>query len=703
MSDALCGPSNAFQQFQKHTAVDRTLQQDRLVSRQSPAQAFRSHDPNAGLLDPEFEAFQAGQPPAAAFAAPQFPLLEPLNRFQTPPTRYAPGPGPGPSYAAPAQAPAWASDFQQQQLSPPPASAHHAPQARNQHWDRLFHQSGSGGPAQTHPVQRPALQYRTPPPFAMTQQFGGQFQHSHVPPQAQHAHMDQGSRMDQFDDAAFERAFDAAMDDVLHEQHQPDETTQATSADESPFALHLYPHLPVLRIALLKAALDGSDRSLHDAALLIHELRQHDMAHIDPVQAMLLQPVLYRLADTTRSPFAQRYGDRLKLATLNDDITAVAARASIDPTSEELLAAYADSLWGRNQSNNHLQRADQDAAEDNIWRERFRYDVEKMTQRHVSDAILERIHLGDVYNMADPENILRVLNLEIEDFAHRHGYGDTAYYSPMDPTSIRANLFAMTQTARAEPELIEAIGEPLDLTESALNERDAQNTALRSSMATTRHAQASLAEQQAGQTEEAQARVETLLSEHFEDMHHPHPQQDEMEQEQQQEQQEQSQREDDELAQTAAELLTKISDNTTVKFKNSAFLGLMRKLADREVRVEGDKMVETGKLAPDSESGGHPNASPSTFQPTRVPAETSSAAASNTYTAPRDGQEVVDLLNQPGSLDQDADMLPHRNDLRDNDAINDGSDGPGRLAYKPALGLSAGCFFRRDMGLEVLV
>ena len=38
MADALCGPSNALQNFQKHTSVDRTLQQDRLVGRHSPSQ-----------------------------------------------------------------------------------------------------------------------------------------------------------------------------------------------------------------------------------------------------------------------------------------------------------------------------------------------------------------------------------------------------------------------------------------------------------------------------------------------------------------------------------------------------------------------------------------------------------------------------------------------------------------------------------------
>jgi hypothetical protein len=38
MADALCGPSNALQSFHKHSTVDRTLQQDRLVGRSSPSQ-----------------------------------------------------------------------------------------------------------------------------------------------------------------------------------------------------------------------------------------------------------------------------------------------------------------------------------------------------------------------------------------------------------------------------------------------------------------------------------------------------------------------------------------------------------------------------------------------------------------------------------------------------------------------------------------
>ncbi|KAF7893351.1 uncharacterized protein EAF02_000889 [Botrytis sinoallii] len=49
MADNLCGPSNALQNFQKHSNVDRTLQQDRLVGRAPSSQGFRaSPGPNAG-------------------------------------------------------------------------------------------------------------------------------------------------------------------------------------------------------------------------------------------------------------------------------------------------------------------------------------------------------------------------------------------------------------------------------------------------------------------------------------------------------------------------------------------------------------------------------------------------------------------------------------------------------------------------------
>ena len=43
MADSLCGPSNPLQTFQKQTAVDRTLQQDRLALHQAQAEVRYSH------------------------------------------------------------------------------------------------------------------------------------------------------------------------------------------------------------------------------------------------------------------------------------------------------------------------------------------------------------------------------------------------------------------------------------------------------------------------------------------------------------------------------------------------------------------------------------------------------------------------------------------------------------------------------------
>jgi hypothetical protein len=54
---------------------------------------------------------------------------------------------------------------------------------------------------------------------------------------------------------------------------------------------------------------------------------------------------------------------------------------------------------------------------------------------------------------------------------------------------------------------------------------------------------------------------------------------------------------DDEMAATAGRLLERVADNTSEKFQNSQFLGLMRRLRDREVRVEEDKIIEVDATA----------------------------------------------------------------------------------------------------------
>ena len=78
MADAICGPSNPLQTFQKHTQADRSLQHDRLASQHAQSsQGFREHPADAGLLDPEFEAFQTGRLPIAPLLPHQEPSFTP--------------------------------------------------------------------------------------------------------------------------------------------------------------------------------------------------------------------------------------------------------------------------------------------------------------------------------------------------------------------------------------------------------------------------------------------------------------------------------------------------------------------------------------------------------------------------------------------------------------------------------------------------
>ncbi|KAI6787374.1 hypothetical protein KC361_g9520 [Hortaea werneckii] len=218
MSDALCGPSNPLQQFKAQTSLDRTLQQDRLRSHASPAhqQGFRSHDPNVGLLDPEFEAFQAGHPPP------------PQAFHHGPPQAFAGRGGGGMHMGMGPAAPDWAADFQRMNLSsppPPPAQQQHQPMPQGSGWAQSFQQHI----AQSAPR---AQSTASPSPLAFQQRarygpgYGGMGFQSQFAPQHQQpmfgAGMQQGKGKEAvtdeiFDDAAFDRAFEQARDDMMDE------------------------------------------------------------------------------------------------------------------------------------------------------------------------------------------------------------------------------------------------------------------------------------------------------------------------------------------------------------------------------------------------------------------------------------------------------------------------------------------------------
>ncbi|KAF2131393.1 hypothetical protein P153DRAFT_286069 [Dothidotthia symphoricarpi CBS 119687] len=229
MADALCGPSNALQNFQKHTTVDRTLQQDRLVGRHSPSQAFRSSPAaSAAATDHEFDAFQAGQPDFQHRAPPHLAHAPRLVQ-------------------APQALPDWANDFQRMNIASPPPQQHFQQQrAQPANASSAWHQDFMRQQAPV--VQAPVLQQQ--------QAFGGMsgygmggfaaspymqapvFQNAALSDTAQGKQRAQDA-VPAFDEAAFEQAFAQAQQDMFEEavaeqtqpQPQPEQLDRPSEID----------------------------------------------------------------------------------------------------------------------------------------------------------------------------------------------------------------------------------------------------------------------------------------------------------------------------------------------------------------------------------------------------------------------------------------------------------------------------------------
>ncbi|KAJ9606250.1 hypothetical protein H2200_009211 [Cladophialophora chaetospira] len=222
MADALCGPSNPLQSLQKHTQVDRTLQQDRLVgNRQSPAQGFRTADPRAGSLDADFYAFENAAPNSFQFQQPE--LFHPQNHVSS-----SPG--------------GWATDFQRLSINQSPVPAQQfrteAPLITSTSvggWQNEFmrQRSGAGTPiAQGKQAVRDAPQMTTFQssammnyPQPMYQSYTGGFQQE---PQMQQQPIQRNHQMLDMD---FEAAF---ADALAHAQEMDQERTHQIEAQLQP-------------------------------------------------------------------------------------------------------------------------------------------------------------------------------------------------------------------------------------------------------------------------------------------------------------------------------------------------------------------------------------------------------------------------------------------------------------------------------------
>ncbi|TID21358.1 Serine/threonine-protein kinase [Venturia nashicola] len=257
MADALCGPSNALQQFQKHSSVDRSLQHDRLISRPGASQSFRSNlGSNQGALDPEFEAFQQG---LTAHVPPQFDAHPVHQRFPQPQQSH---------FQAPSALPDWANDFQRLHISSPsPVSSQqsirqapvtrHSPQAS-------WHQDFMSSQAPHMPLFQPMS--------SMSQGYSwnnGMQSPQYIPKPSQVAQGKQKVEDNtQFDAAAFEAAFDTAQADALAAEIQADREEMDALIAQKEAELHAQRH--------------AQPQVNHLANLDLSQAMERDLAHEEP-------------------------------------------------------------------------------------------------------------------------------------------------------------------------------------------------------------------------------------------------------------------------------------------------------------------------------------------------------------------------------------------------------------------------------------
>lgn len=415
--------------------------------------------------------------------------------------------------------------------------------------------------------------------------------------QQQQQHLPQ----DQFDEAAFEAAFDAAFQDAAIEQDSSmQETEQLDTFDFDSFLPDIYPHLPLFRLALADALVTNTDESLHRAAKVVGLLIQHPQI-INPVQAMLFRPLLSALNDPKRTLFSQRYGFEPALNEMLDGLAQQTenARLDIDTSTEQLLASYADLLWQRSESN-HLQPTNVPRSADNTyWLEQFFREEDSSSAQNItqhSARLLTESFNRQVITSSHSEALNRVLDMEYEVYSKRP---ILSAFSAQQLTSSaqerEATMFNMMEHILTAPETVEALEAMVPIQTYEDYKHQLRLLEEKSRYRTHSVQGASATEQEHAQSLPMQTSrelnaTEDLLESAFEDGPSENLMNEQAER-QRREQRELDRQNDDELAQTAANLLERVSDNQTSKFKNSAFLGLMRQLADREIRVEGDKMV----------------------------------------------------------------------------------------------------------------
>ncbi|KAI9844222.1 MAG: hypothetical protein M1837_005728 [Sclerophora amabilis] len=216
MADSMCGPSNALKHIQQHTSVDRSLQHDRLQSRHGSSQGFRSSPgPNAGVLDPEFEAFQHG-----VFHHP--PPQEVQRRLPPGPSHFS-----NEALSHSVDSTAWAVDFQKLHLSDGSRTAFQMQQSTNPDlradWKHFGSESYQASENQS--TEGPEVPFNRQHNFANSNMGGTYGSSLYQGMSGGPSYLETSSNPVQqpdegFDAEAFERAFDFARSELQHREKE---------------------------------------------------------------------------------------------------------------------------------------------------------------------------------------------------------------------------------------------------------------------------------------------------------------------------------------------------------------------------------------------------------------------------------------------------------------------------------------------------
>lgn len=428
------------------------------------------------------------------------------------------------------------------------------------------------------------------------------------PMPASHSRMIQ-PQDDMFDEDAFERAFDEAREQMMLEEQDAqaplngkepqgfltpsdrlEEMAAAKSVQEgldtqsrSRSDLDIYPYLALLRVRLFQCIAGNSEQATHEAALYVSLLEQHPVENLNTSQLQIFASLFANIHPESM-PFESRYA----LSKRADELNRRYAKElrsrpdAIETPGFQLSQLYFDTLHRLDRT--ELGMPPTIAVATDV---EMRSDVAMRLSDLNKLPIEERVYQAISRENTQPSTTAEPDILEME-LSLASALVDQPFQEQLGAQDNWSRLWNITQHVNSMPETVEA----RDIMES-LRQTEPSTVNRMSSMPQT----TGYANLESSMLTQSQNDLDMLGQDvSLEQDHVMLNREDPVQEDQTKLDQDRQRNDDDELARTASDLLDKVSDNKTTKFQNSTFLGLMRKLKDREVRVEGDKMVEVSTV-----------------------------------------------------------------------------------------------------------